>query len=371
MRRGLAFGLSAFLCLGAIGAGVAYATSRSETAMAPGTARLVPGDAAVTVHRGSPTAAADAPLRSGDRLTVTRGTAIVQTATGRLFARMGTTITFGDTSPRIVRGDVLAVGQHMRLATQPANLIVDGVGRIRQELSLEVATYQGVTSVRTAVDEYALDALRRVVVVGAGGSTSARMSPLTIDGADSWDRQYLGVALELDRGLNARSRGISLQSDGTGAAVKSRVLTAISQWTDLMPLGETSVGDAVVAAELATAAHLDTDGLRQMLLNRSEGASWGLIAYELGLTKLPNELPGIDEAAMPATPQTTLVVAPVATTPTTTPGRTFIVPGAGPVTTTPPPTTTPTTAPEPVVVDPLGGLVGGLGNVLGGLLGAK
>ena len=338
--------------------------------MAPGTARLVPGDAAVTVHRGSPTAAADAPLRSGDALTVTRGTAIVQTATGRLLARMGSTINFGDTSPRIVRGDVLAVGNHMRVATQPANLVVNGVTHITQALSLEVSAYEGATSVRTAVEEYALDALRRVVVVGAGGSTSGRVSPVTIDGSDAWDRQYLGVALELDRGLNARSRGISLQTEGTGADVKSRLLNALSPWTDLMPLGQSSVGDAVVAAELATAAHLDANGIREMLLSRADGASWGLIAYELGLTSMPHELPGIDETAMPAIPVTTVTTPVPVETPTTTPGRTFVVPGAGPVTPTPS-TTTPTTTPEPVVVDPLGGLVNGLGNVLGGLLGAK
>jgi hypothetical protein len=155
--------------------------------------------------------------------------------------------------------------------------------------------------------------------------------------------------------------------------VKAQLLNALAQCTDLAPLGDTSVGDAVVAAELATAAHLDRSGLRQMLLSRADGASWGLIAYELGFTSLPQELPGIDETAMAAVPTTT-TAAPVSaptTTPTTTPGRTFVVPGAGPVPTTAPPTATPTTEPEPVVVDPLGGLVNGLGNVLGGLLGAK
>mgnify|MGYP001559953682 CR=1 FL=1 len=339
--------------------------------MALGTARLVPGDAAVTVHRGSPTAAADAPLRSGDGLTVVRGTAIVQTATGRLFARMGTTINFGDTSPRIVRGDVLAVGNHMRLGTQPANLVVSGVTRIRQALTLEVAAYDGRTAVRTAAAEYTLDSLRRIVVVGARGSASSRVSPLTLDGSDVWDRQYLGIAIELDRALNERSRGIALQSDGIGAAIKARLLDVLSPWTDLVPLSDTSVGEAVVAAELATAAHLDASGLREMLLWRGEGAPWGLIAFQLGLTSLPGELPGVTEAAVPATVTPTTVAATPAATPTTTPsgsGPRFTVPGAGPVPTV---TTPPTTAPEPVVVNPLGGVVNGVGNVLGGLLGAK
>lgn len=340
--------------------------------MAPGTARLVPGDAAVTVHRGSPTAAADAPLRSGDGLTVVRGTAIVQTATGRLLARSGTTINFGDTSPRIVRGDVLAIGNHMRVATQPANLLVDGVTRIRQALSLEVGAYDGETSLSTANDKYSLDALRRIVIVGAGGSTSGRSLPLALDSTDTWDRQYLGVAIELDRGLNERSRGISLQAEGSGAAVKSQLASLLSGWNELTALGDNAVGEAVVAAELATAAKLDESGVRELLMWRADGAPWGLIAYQLGMTGMPNELPGVDETAVAAVPVTSVTTTPKpVTTPTTSlSGPRFTVPGAGPVKPAPSPTTT-TTAPEPVVVDPLGGLVNGLGNVLGGLLGGK
>lgn len=369
-RRGIAFGVGAVFCLGALGVGVAYATSRPEAPLAPGTARLVPGDAAVTVHRGSPTAAADAPLRSGDELTVSRGTAIVQTTTGRLLARVGTTLKFGDTSPRVVRGDVLAVGEHMRVAGQPAQLVVNGVSRIRQGLSLEVSAYNGVTEVHTPSQDYELNALSRVVVAGVGGSASGRTSPVTLNAADAWDRQYLGVALELDRALNERSRGISLQADGTGAGVKARLLNVLSPWSDLIPLGDTSVGEAVVAAEVATAAKLDQEHLREMLLWRADGTPWGLIAFQLGLTQAPAELPGVDETAVPEP----VVVTPLApATPPTTMAPPVV---EGPRVTAPngpakptPTTTTPTTSVEPPVVDPVGGLLTGVGNLLGGLLG--
>ncbi len=246
--------------------------------------------------------------------------------------------------------------------------MVSGVTRIRQALSLEVASYDGVTNVRTARDEYALNELRRVVIVGAGGSTSGRVSPLTLNPADAWDRQYLGVAIELDRALTERSRGLTLQSDGSTADVQARLLDVLSSWSELVPLGDTAVGEAIIAAELATAARLDTAGLHEMLLWRADGASWGIIAFELGLTSVP-ALPGVDETAIPATPTTSLnAVTPGATTPSAgVSGPRFTVPGAGPV--KPTPTTPTTTEPAPVVVDPLGGVVSGLGNVLGGLLG--
>jgi len=376
-RRVIAVGVGAVFVVGALGAGVAYATTRPAAPLTPGTARLVPGDAAVTVNRVSPTAAADAPLRSGDALTVTRGVAILQTATGRLFARPGTTITFGGTSPRLKRGEVLidSLGgsKAFSIVTQAGRVAVDGVARIHQGLSLEVGVYDGLAKIKTASASLTVPSLRRAVIAGVAGSTMDSTTPLQLDATDSWDRRLMGVALELDAVLNSRSRGLTLQVAGAPADVREKVLSATGQWSDLTVLApELAVGEAVVAAELARAARLRPGGADNALKMRSEGASWGLIAVSQGLKTIPAEIPGIDEAVVPVVNR---LVAPVVdledSVIVTPPPQKVRVPESmppvidgKPVVTTPPPVE----ESEPVVVNPLGPLVKGLGSILSGLL---
>ena len=368
-------GVGAAFVVGALGAGVAYATTRpARHPLAPGTARLVPGDAAVTVHRGSPTAAADAPLRSGDALTVARGTAIVQTSAGRLLARSGTTINFGDTSPRIVRGDVLGDGNHRSSRrASAANLVVNGVARVRQALSLEVGAYDGATSVRTTNDEYVPSTRCAGLSSPAPAAPrSGRHAPLSLDPSDVWDRQSLGVAIELDAALNERSRGISPASRRHGRrgevanscrrCRRGTTSTARRRRRRVKPL---------LPPNWRRPPSSDDTGLREMLVWRADGASWGLIAYQLGRHQHARGTAGhrrdrrgratvpttrAPEPAASATTPTTRRRAPVHACPAPAPSRR-------------PPSTTTTTAPSSVVVDPLGGLVNGVGDVLGGLLG--
>ena len=149
------------------------------------------------------------------------------------------------------------------------------------------------------------------------------------------------------------------------------MLTAAAGLNDLTVLAQQPVGEVVVAAELARATK--TAGvLASSLAQRAEGASWGLIAYASGIRNIPEEIPGIYASAVPvvqATPAANLPT--VVTTPV--PGTKYLIPQP----TTPPapvdpnlPTTTTTAPPaEPVVVNPLGGLLGGVGGLLSGLLG--
>lgn len=370
----MALGTSAVLVVGAISVGAAYASTRQAAPLAPGTARLIAGDAAVTVHRQLPDVAADAPLRQGDSLRVTRGVAVVQTPAGKLLARPGTTIAFTRTLPRVERGDVLVMGKGVDVATQTATAVVNGAVRLRQGLSLEVGVYRGTAGVRTAADALRVPRLRRAVITGIGAAATGRVVPLVIDAADDWDREFLQEAIELDAALNARSRGLTMQAAG-GNSVTGNLLNAAG-WRQLSALVDQPVGEIVVAAELAKAAHLGRNAVTAALQLREAGAAWGLIAYEQGIKVPPAALPGIDDIAVPVldqpivNPSKTVVVP----TPTT-------LPAGQPTNTTTPPKkpvvgipTTPTTlvpAQDPPVADPLGGLVRGLGSVLNGLLGGN
>jgi len=358
---------------------VAFATTRPASPLAPGTARLVPGDAAVTVHRGSPTAAADAPLRPGDALTVDFGVAVVQTSAGTISARPGTTIEFDGTSPRITRGDALVEGQDLSVGAPAAQIVVDGIARVRQQLSLEVGVYEGEAAVKTQTASHTVPALRRAVIAGTAGSALGTTLPLSLDATDSWDRRLMGDALELDAALTSRSRGLTNQIASAPAEVREWILaTASSKWHEVSPLSDDEpVGELVVAAEIAKAAHLKVDAVIDQMAQRAEGASWGVIAISHGVRTMPAPLAHIDDNLIPAvaaivktsaipvismntTPTTVL---PTSTPPLAPPGR-----GSGPSPVEPiielPVVEVPAAADNPVQ-----GLIQLVGSLLHGLLG--
>jgi hypothetical protein len=351
-----------------IAAAVALAGPRTVTPIAAGTARVIPGDAAVTVHRGTPVAAADALLRAGDTLLVEHGTATLKTASGSLFARAGSTLAITDGAPRVTKGDVLVQGQSFNIATRAATAEINGVARVRQGLSLELVVYRGGAVLRTVTETFGLQDLRRAIVAGAGGPATVTIAPLVLSATDSWDRTFLGNAIELDAALTARSRGLTSLAVGRANDVVGKVV-ASTGWTNLTALSDQPVGELVVAAELARAAHLGELAVKDALKLRADGASWGLIALEQGLHALPATFAGIDEAAVQ-------MVSPVVTTPgslapTTVPPAAVNTPHITPTkpsNVSQPPVTVPPTPPaEPDNL--VNGLVDGLDNLLGGLLG--
>ncbi len=372
LRRALQAGIGALLVVGVVGVGVAYATTRSAAPLAPGTARLVPGDAAVTVHRGTPVAAADALLRAGDTIAVDEGVATVRTAGGSLVARAGSAITITDGAPRVTRGDVLLQGKGFAVAMRAATVDVTGTARVRQGLTLELAMYNGGAVVRTMSETLGVPRLRRAIIAGAGGPAAVQIAPMVLDPTDGWDRKFLGDALELDVVLTARSRGLTMQVVGGGNSVLDKVL-ATPAWKDaLTVLGNTPIGEVIVAAELARAANLPKEAVEATLRLRNEGASWGLIALGHGVRTVPETFQGLDSVLVPAVapaavvpeaPTTPTVPAPIGSGST---GGGRSTPSVTTVTNEPPPTV-PVVPVEPT--NPIVGLVDSLDDLLAGLLG--
>jgi hypothetical protein len=331
---------------------------------------LISGEAAVTVHRGTPVAAADALLRAGDAVVVDKGVAAIRTTGGTLFARAGSAVVFTRGAPRIARGDVLVQGKAFNVAMRAASAEISGIARVRQGLTLEVGMYKGGAVVHTATETVGVPLLRRVIVAGNGGVSAATLAPLVLDATDAWDRKFLGDAIELDAALTARSRGLTLLIAGQGNDVLSQVL-ATPQWHDaLTVLGDQPIGEVVVAAELARAAHLDKTAIAEALKLRGEGASWGLIAIGLGVHDVPAKFAGLDAVAAPeVAPAVVVPQAPAAPTPLPAATTPLVTLPTAPVGGNQPPVTVPPSGATATDPNPVASLVHGLGDVIGGLLG--
>jgi hypothetical protein len=304
----------------------------------------------------------------------------VQTSAGTISARPGTTIEFDGTSPRITRGDALVEGQDFSVLASAANIVVDGIARVRQQLSLEVGVYEGEAIVKTVTDSHAVPALRRAVIAGMAGSALGTTMPLMLAASDSWDRRLMGDALELDAALTSRSRGLTIQIANAPAELRDRVLaTASSKWHELSPLSDDEpLGELVVAAEIAKAAHSTVAAMKEAvkdeLAQRAEGASWGVIAISRGVRTMPARLAHIDDSIVPAggaivktspIPVISIGTTPTTLLPTSTPGL-----QAPPVTSRPVPIVVPPVVDTPVASDnPVQGLIGIVGSLLHGLLG--
>ncbi|HVV38264.1 MAG TPA: hypothetical protein VHC63_16775 [Acidimicrobiales bacterium] len=366
-------GVGALIAVGAVGAGLAVAGGTPAPKVFPGTARIIPGDAAVTVHRGTPVAAADALLRAGDTVSVNQGVAALRTAVGTLYASAGSVIAITSHLPRITRGDVLVQGNDISVAMRAATAEVNGLARVRQGLTLEVDIYRGAAVVHSATDMVGVTRLRRAIVAG-NGSSLITLAPLVINPADAWDRKFLGTAIELDAALSARSRGLTMQIANDSADVVTKVID-VTGFKDLTLLQNQPVGEIVVAAELARAAHLGDAGVDAALKLRSEGASWGLIALEQGVHALPPVFAGIDSVVVPVAntvDKAVTALPPLDTTPNIPATPTVKVPTTTPKVQVTQPSTVVTTPPvtEPAPpTNPVNTLVDGLDNLVGGLLG--
>jgi hypothetical protein len=226
--------------------------------------------------------------------------------------------------------------------------------------------------VRTATETVGVGRLRRAVVSGNGESL-VTIAPLVLNAADQWDRKFLGTAIELDAALSARSRGLTMQVAGDATDVVNKVVAATG-FAPLTLLRNEPVGEYVVAAELARAAHLGNEAVDAALKLRSQGASWGLIAIEQGVHSVPAPVAGLDNVVVPV--GTAGSVAQVPTTNTGAPTPAAKSPSVPLPSVTPP--TVPTGTPTPVTVPPaepqqptnvVATLVDGVDNLLGGLLG--
>src|SRR5581483_9685981 len=165
----------------------------------------------------------------GDRIKVLSGSAVLERGDGgTLELRRDTEIRF-DAHPALLAGSTLAAAGKEPLVVEAAgsSLSVDrGAARLTRTLAVSAASYTGALTIESVGQTLEVPALREATVATAG-VLPAHLSPISYNGHNTWDRRYLGVAIELADQLQARSDGLTSTlepGEGTSAGFYSTVL---------------------------------------------------------------------------------------------------------------------------------------------------
>lgn len=349
---------------------VAVLAGLGDDAPGPDQGRVVVFDGAVRITDATGatrTVTDDETVDFGDVIAVADGTALLELAGGATYelrhrSGVGSTLVVGS-PPELTAGDALVLDgfpAQIRVGTAT----VSAYGALRADASTEsAAAYAGGAGVAGVGDVSELRMLRRLLLVPGAGQ-----EPMVFDGSDEWDRRFLGEAIAFGERLEALARGYTKDlPPGGGRSVEfyRTVLPALDAErefnSDLLdperPPGETLVGAAIAVQGRRGNFR---DRWAEVFSFRGEGAEWGLVALDQGVSSAPLlETIELAIGIPPSSPDR--AVAPRTTTTTTT---------AGPRPTTPPPgPTTTTTAPPPdAPAPPSGGLLGPLVEPVGGLL---
>lgn len=331
-------------------------------------------------------------LSDGASVRVVTGQATVAVENGlTLTVRQGSEIRLGP-EPTLVSGELLvnpASGRSATVRAAGTRIQVWGTGRIRRDLAVSAASYDGRILVRSAGRRLAVPALRQATVTSLG-EVPGSAEPLEYDAADPWDRRYLGEAIDLGSELEARSRGFTAslrRGEGRTLGFYRLVLPDLenepgfdeSRLSPSRPPGETLVGSAIaLAGRRATFA----ERFDAAFAFRDQGAGWGLVALDQGVTDVPDVVRSLDAAvaraplAFPPPPVTsrprnpsTESVPTLVGVPTGPPSSTATpTPTAAPPTTTPTPSVAPPTASPPTSTPLLSPLVDLLAGLLPGVV---
>jgi hypothetical protein len=240
-------------------------------------------------------------LREGDTIRAGSGVHTGKDSSVRLEGGAGRAIELaGDTQATIVSaGDVsLDVGSALgesgegtlSFDSRGVGVAVgDGTARLERLLGvLRVGVYSGKTRVDLGGRGVDVPAYRELDF--AGGIPVDRVPrPLTLSASDQWDRRLLGDVIEFDQEISQYGTGFNNQFTGQvtapsffGGFVGVTNVSFVGGYLGQRP-AEILIG-LVLAEQVASKTHAAAQRLfPSMLTERSQGATWGLIAKEHGL----------------------------------------------------------------------------------------
>lgn len=301
----------------------------------------------------------DATLSFGDEVAVDTGTAVVRLAGGQEYElRAGpspSTLEIG-APPTLTAGDVLVRGG-FPAQVRHGSSTVSALGATRLSSAVpEVVSYAGDVRIEGAGDLDGLSALHRVVLTSA-----AVAEPLVFDGADSWDRRYLGEAIAFGERLEAIARGYTADVGRDGVRPASFYEAAIPALADEREFGDDlvegrAVGEAIVGAAIVVQGRESTfrERWESVFAFRDEGAAWGLVALAQGVSSAPVlDTVELAIAAPPPAPPTTAAPPGPSPTSTTSPSSSTTVPPPGPPSTTVAPPAPDPSPPTTGLLDPV------------------
>jgi len=262
----------------------------------------------------------DQTVHRGETVRVTKGTATLELSDDRrIELRQGSTIKI-DRTPTLQGGDALLVAGATRLLMRSAGSsvsVVNGAARLRRALGLEAATYKGTVNMTSTGRVFHVPELRQATIPSLG-VVPDRAEPLRMRAADAWDRRFLGEAMELTEQLQARSDGLTGQlpaGQGRSAGFVAAVVPELAARAGFDPSlvdGTRTPGESVVGASIAAAGHGAplAERWRAVFSFRDEGAAWGLVALDQGVTDAANLSSTVDNALALAHDFTVQMAAP-------------------------------------------------------------
>jgi hypothetical protein len=377
MRRALATAL-AVVCVGVL-------ASCSRDGLDAGEARLTLGEGArvlVSTPGGGTDDAEDAQrLEPGTRVRVTAGSATLLLSGGSSAEMRTDSVVELARMPTLVDGDVLVFAPKAPLSVAGAGtrVTVSGAARVSRDLAVSAASYQGQLTVESAGRSLVVPALRQAAIASLGVLPDT-VRPIAYRVDDAWDRRFLGTAIALGDELESKSQGFTVSlapGEGRTPDFFQRLIPVLGTQPGFgppvvsaaRPPGETMVGLAIA---LAGTRGTFSSRSSEVFAFREQGAAWGLVALDQGVTDDRALVRSLDEAIgraplafVPPPPPPSPPPAP----PTTRPGRR---PASRPPTTAQP-ATAPAPAPGPPPPAPpgeapLGPVVRPLVEILDGLL---
>ncbi|WP_436793502.1 hypothetical protein [Actinospongicola halichondriae] len=332
----------------------------------------VDGSVTVVAADGSTgTLTNDATLDFGDRVTVDAGSAMVELAGGQQYElRSGPTPSVLEIAspPVLASGDVLVVAgfpAQVRLGTTT----VSAMGAMKVVSAVpSVVSYAGRARIDGAGRLDEVVALRQVVL-----TSSAIAEPLVYDGADEWDRRYLAEAMAFGDRLEALGRGYTadLGADSVrSASFYEAVIPALGDDREFSAdlLGDRRAGETIIGASIVVQGRDDTFRTRwnEVFEFRDEGAAWGLVALDQGVSSAP-VLDTVELAVAAPQPPSTSTVPSTPTSTSRPPVPTTDGSDPGPTTSTPPDPdpTPPTTGLLDPIADPVAAILEDLLGIIG------
>lgn len=277
------------VCLAAVTLLATSCSSDKET-LRPMHLKVLSGTAELTREGSSKTVRGETSVRAGDRIAMSRdGAAELSLASGRLFELVETEVVVrGDTRVALEKGELLASLAAPALVSGGGLEVTseEGVFRVDRSLSTRLGVYRGEASLQADEGPVAIPRLRQAIV--AGDVVPKAPKPLRIDPDDSWDRRFLQEALDLDLRLTSFGRGLEAQLGvGAGRSFFAKVMPAAADLGFLDPFLQSRRSDVLiglaVASEAVRSEGAIADRFGQAFGLWSEGATWGLIAFEFGI----------------------------------------------------------------------------------------
>lgn len=319
-------------------------------------ARLrVDGAATVTTPDGDTEVVTDddADVPFGSQVVVDAGTATLELAGGAMYElRAGDTPTKIEVGLPVVllEGDLLvAEGFPAPVSIDTATVTANGAVKVIAEERV-AAAYAGRARISGVGSVEAVRGLREIVL-----SPSATAEPFSYDGADAWDRRFLGEAMAFGERLEALGRGYTANLTAGGGRTESFFEAVIPALADEREFAadlldpDRAPGETLIGAAIAVQGRDGTFRERwdEIFTFRDAGAAWGLVALDQGVSSAPlletielaiDDSPLVGDPSRPTTtttrpdrPTSTTTSSPGQTTTSTTTTTTTTVPPGGPL----------------------------------------